>query len=216
MEKVIAFDLDGTLINSATDLILALNRLLEELGIDKVNENKISNLVGNGALAMIEKAFLLNNKRITNKKFLVKRFIEIYKDCFLDNTQLYPNTRSVLQKLYGEGFKIILVSNKTEYFVHKILDHFKIKNFFSAISGGDTFKFKKPDPRHLTETIKALKISNYRCTFVGDSINDSLCAKNTSSSLILMSYGYSKENIHQMGAEMITDNLKDILKFLKI
>ena len=65
-------------------------------------------------------------------------------------------------------FKLLLVSNKPEYFV-KILKHFNIYKFFSAISGGDTFDFRKPDHRHLLETIKKAKINNYKCWFIGDS-----------------------------------------------
>lgn len=216
MDKVVAFDLDGTLLNSADDLMLALNTLLEEIGIRKVNKNEISSLVGNGALAMIEKALELNGKKIKERTRLVKRFIEIYKNCFLKKTQLYPHAKNVLEDLYYKKIKMILVSNKSEFFVHKILEHFKIKVFFSAISGGDTFKFKKPDSRHLTETIKLLKIDKYNCTFIGDGINDAICAKNSSSNLILMSYGYSKDDINKMGADLITNDLRDIPKYLKI
>ncbi len=216
MEKLVAFDLDGTLLDSADDLLLALNTLLEELKIDKVNKNDINDLVGNGALAMIKKAFILNNIKFKNTDLLLKRFLEIYKTCFLENSKLYKNAKYVIEKLYENNYKLIIVSNKTEFFIHKILEHFKIKNYFSAVSGGDTFDFKKPNPRHLTETIKKISIKNYECTFVGDSLNDALCAKGSSSKLILMSYGYSLENIYQMKADLITDDLKDILRFLGI
>ena len=106
--------------------------------------------------------------------------------------------------------------SKSQYFVYKILEHFKIRCFFSGVSGGDTFKFKKPDPRHLTETIKQSGIEKFSCTFVGDSKNDALCAKESSSKLILMSYGYCKENIYNFNADLVTDNLLNIPKFLKI
>ena len=216
MEKVIAFDLDGTLLDSADDLMLALNTLLEEINIKKVNSKEVKNLVGNGALAMIEKAFQLNNLKCENKKFLSKRFIDIYKECFLTNSKLYPHAEIVLSKLFQNNFKLLVISNKSEYFVNKILEHFKIKNYFSAIAGGDTYSFKKPDPKHLTETIKSINLVNYKCTFVGDSINDVLCAKRTKSKLILMSYGYSKENIYDMEADEIFSDLRDILKIFKI
>tara|TARA_Y100000589_G_C27140333_1_gene624358 strand:+ start:561 stop:1214 length:654 start_codon:yes stop_codon:yes gene_type:complete len=217
MEKVVAFDLDGTLLDSADDLLLSLNTLLDELNMSKVNKSDINDLVGNGALVMIQKAFKLNNlKYKNNNNNLLMRFIEIYKTCFLKNSKLYEHVAYVLKKLHKNNFKLIIVSNKTEFFIHKILDHFDIKKYFSAISGGDTFAFKKPNPKHLTETIKKINLINYQCTFVGDSINDAICAKENDSKLILMSYGYSQENIHDMKADLVTDDLRDILKFLGV
>ena len=82
MEKVVAFDLDGTLLDSADDLLLSLNTLLDELNMSKVNKSDINDLVGNGALVMIQKAFKLNNlKYKNNNNNLLMRFIEIYKTC---------------------------------------------------------------------------------------------------------------------------------------
>ncbi len=214
-DKVIAFDLDGTLLDSANDLVLSLNILLKEQKQKSISRNKVNSLVGNGALAMIKKAYELNaNSENINWNELKDRFLEIYKSCYTKNTKLYPYTIETLNFLKKSKFKIILVSNKPEYFVYKILDYFNITSFFKAISGGDTFQYRKPDPRHLTETIKNANIENYECIFVGDSINDALCAKNSKSKLVLLKHGYSSEDINNMEADFVCADLKNFCKVI--
>ncbi len=214
-DKVVAFDLDGTLLDSANDLVLSLNILLREQKQKSISRNKVNSLVGNGALAMIKKAYEINaNNENVNWDELKDRFLEIYKSCYTKNTKLYPYTIETLNFLKKSKFKIILVSNKPEYFVNKILDYFNITSFFKAISGGDTFQYRKPDPRHLTETIKKANIVNYDCIFVGDSINDALCAKNSKSKLVLLEHGYSNEDINNMEADFVCADLKNFCKVI--
>ena len=214
-DKVVAFDLDGTLLDSANDLVLSLNILLREQKQKSISRNKVNSLVGNGALAMIKKAYEINsNDENVNWDELKDRFLEIYKSCYTKNTKLYPYTIETLNFLKKSKFKVILVSNKPEYFVNKILDYFNITSFFKATSGGDTFQYRKPDPRHLTETIKKANIENYECIFVGDSINDALCAKNSKSKLVLLEHGYSNEDINNMEADFVCADLKNFCKVI--
>jgi len=219
-EKLIAFDLDGTLLDSADDLVLSLNILLEEEKQKNIPRKEVNSLIGSGALAMIKKAYKINaNNEKVNWIKLKDRFLEIYKSCYTKNTKLYPYTIETLKFLTKNKFKLILVSNKPEYYVYKILNYFNITSFFKAISGGDTFPYRKPDSRHLTDTIKKAKIENYDCIFVGDSINDALCAKNSKSKLILLEHGYSNENIKSMEADFVCADLKEfcnIISNLKI
>ena len=106
------------------------------------------------------------------------------------------------------NFKLVIVSNKPHLFVNKILKHFNIYNFFSSISGGDTFSYRKPDPRHLLSTIENAGVLNYDCCFVGDSINDAICAKKAKVKLILLRHGYSNKNLDSMKANKVIDDLK--------
>ena len=218
MEKIIkkntivAFDLDGTILNSADDLIYSLNLLLSEIGHKNVSSDQVNTLVGNGALAMIKKAYKINNadKNNVNYEKLKNRFLDIYKTCYVKNSQLYPFTKEILDFLSLKKIKMLLVSNKPEYFVKKILEHFKIKSYFSSIAGGDTFSFRKPNAKHLTQTIKNAGISNYKCIFIGDSLADAECAKNSKSELILLEHGYSSENIRLMGANHVFKDLEQL------
>ena len=211
-KKIIAFDLDGTLLDSAEDLINTLNILLKDQNISLMKKNDVKNLVGNGALAMIRKAFLINNIKKNEKELekLKNKFLNIYKKNCVKNSKLFPHAIEILTELKKEKYEIIMVSNKPEYFVKKIIKHFNIDHFFSAVSGGDTFNYRKPDPRHLYETIRLSGSTNYDCVFIGDSISDALCAKNSKSKLILLRHGYSDVDITTMKADEILDNLKMI------
>lgn len=212
-----AFDLDGTILNSADDLIFSLNVLLSELGQKNVSTNQVNMLVGNGALAMIKKAFEINNVKSNDIDYekLKQKFLDIYKTCYVKKSKLYPFTYEILELLKEKKIKMLLVSNKPEYFVKKILDHFNISKYFASISGGDTFSFRKPNAKHLTETIANAGIDKYNCIFIGDSIADAECAKNSRSQLILLEHGYSKENIKLMGADYIFKDLKQLYSYFK-
>ena len=212
-----AFDLDGTILNSADDLIFSLNVLLSELGQKNVSTNQVNMLVGNGALAMIKKAFEINNVKSNDIDYekLKQKFLDIYKTCYVKKSKLYPFTYEILELLKEKKIKMLLVSNKPEYFVKKILNHFNISKYFASISGGDTFSFRKPNAKHLTETIANAGIDKYNCIFIGDSIADAECAKNSKSQLILLEHGYSKENIKLMGADYIFKDLKQLYSYFK-
>lgn len=216
-ETIVAFDLDGTILNSADDLIFSLNILLSELGQKNVSKNQVNMLVGNGALAMIKKAYEINNVKNDDIDYekLKQKFLDIYKTCYAKKSKLYPFTYEILNFLKEKRIKMILVSNKPEFFVKKILDHFDISKYFVSISGGDTFSFRKPNVKHLTETIRNAGISKYNCIFIGDSIADAECAKNSKSQLILLEHGYSKDNIKLMGADYIFKDLKQLYSYFK-
>ena len=106
-------------------------------------------------------------------------------------------------------------SDDLDYYVKKIIQHFNINHFFCAVSGGDTFNHRKPNPKHLYETIKLTGNKNYDCIFIGDSIADAECAKNSKSQLILLEHGYSRENIKLMGADYIFRDLKQLHNYFK-
>tara|TARA_Y100000813_G_C24117808_1_gene331100 strand:- start:251 stop:841 length:591 start_codon:yes stop_codon:yes gene_type:complete len=191
--------------------------LLSELGQKNVSTNQVNMLVGNGALAMIKKAFEINNVKSNDIDYekLKQKFLDIYKTCYVKKSKLYPFTYEILELLKEKKIKMLLVSNKPEYFVKKILDHFNISKYFASISGGDTFSFRKPNAKHLTETIVNAGIDKYNCIFIGDSIADAQCAKNSKSQLILLEHGYSKENIQLMGADYVFKDLKQLYSYFK-
>ena len=192
-KNIVAFDLDGTLLDSADDLVFSLNQVLTEEKQNIMNKKDVFRLVGNGALAMLKESYKINNNysELEDWERLKNRFLEIYKKNYNKKSKLFPHTLDTLKFLKREKFILIMVSNKPEFFVNKILSYFKIRKYFSAVSGGDTFKYRKPDPKHLFETIKKIKITNYKCTFVGDSINDALCAQKSNCKLVLLKHGYN-------------------------
>ena len=161
---------------------------------------------------MIREAYKLNNnnEKDIDWKLLQKRFLKIYETQFLNKSNLYPYTEDTLKSLKKKNINMIIVSNKPSYYVNRILDHYKISKYFDAASGGDTFKYRKPDPKHLFSTIELAGIKKYNCCFIGDSINDALCAENADVKLILLEHGYSLHNLHKLNADYVLPNLKNL------
>lgn len=214
-KKIVAFDLDGTLINSAPDITHALNAVLYSNNLKMVTEENVRNLIGNGAKALIIQSFNKQNKNISNLSKLVQDFLDEYKTCFMRKTKLYENVLDALRILKENKIKLILVSNKPEYYVEKLIKHFNLELYFSSFSGGDTFNFRKPDSKHLLYSINKANIyNNYIGVFVGDSKYDLECAKNSNWPCILHSNGYSDIDIRQLKPTKIFDNYQDLPEIL--
>lgn len=211
LHKVIAFDLDGTLVDSAPDITKALNYVLKINNLKKVKLVDVKKLIGSGAKALIVDAFEKQEKKINNITSLTNIFLEKYNECFKEKTSLFPYAKTVLKKLVKKNFKLVLVSNKPEYYSRELLIHFNILKYFSFISGGDTYTFRKPDPRHITKTIKNAGIKSYSCLFIGDSKFDLQCSDNADIPCILLSHGYSNVDIKKLGAYKVVNNLKDAM-----
>ncbi len=213
--KLIAFDLDGTIIDSAPDLTSALNHVLSLFNLESIDEKEVRSLIGNGAEALITEAFKKKGKNIENIVELKNIFLDHYKICFKDKTKLYPNVRNVIRRFYKSGYTLILVSNKPEFYCKELLIHFNIMKYFSSVSGGDTFSYRKPDPRHLFETINKAGISNHNTIFIGDSIYDYECAKNANLPCILLSHGYSNVNINKFNAYKVIPNFSLLFEIIE-
>ena len=211
MTKIIAFDLDGTLIDSAPDITFALNKVLVNNKLKSVSNKEVKNLIGNGAKALIIDSFKKQNTEINDINKLTEMFLLEYKKCFKNKTKLYKNVDRTLQFLRNKNYNMILVSNKPEYYVKKLLDHLNINHYFLSVSGGDTFPFRKPNPEHLFSTItKTKKFNNIQGIFVGDSKFDFMCAQNANWPCILFSQGYSDIDIEQLDCYEIFDDYKDL------
>ena len=213
--KVIAFDLDGTLIDSAPDLASTLNEVLTFYKIKTINPNLVRNYVGRGAKNLIELSLKKNNQKTkVSIEEMVNKFLLVYKKNCTKKTKLFPNVVSVLKEL-KKNFQLILVSNKPEYFVKKILKYFNIFDLFNAVSGGDTFEFKKPDPKHLLLTLNTTGCNIADCVLVGDSMTDVECAKNAKIPIILTSFGYNNEGYKNLSIDYLINNLNEIPIILK-
>ena len=215
ISRVVAFDLDGTLIDSAPDITEALNHVLNQNGLKKVEERNVKKLIGSGARALISDAFKKQGYTCKNINELTSIFLKKYKTCFKDKTNLFPYAKEVLKTLNNNGFDLILVSNKPQFYCYELLKYFEIRDFFVAVSGGDTFNYKKPDARHLELTLKKANIDRYKCIFVGDSKIDLQCAKNAKVSCILLTHGYSDIDIKKLSAYKIINHLNNIVEVIE-
>ncbi len=207
--KVIAFDLDGTLVDSAPDITEALNYVLLKNNLYEVKLENVKKLIGSGAKALIKDSFEKQGIKTYNISNLTTTFLKKYNECFKKNTSLFPYAEKMLKDLIKKDFKIVLVSNKPEYYSKELLKFFNISKYFSFISGGDTYTYRKPDPRHITSTVNDAGIKNYTCLFVGDSKFDLECSNKAKIPCILLTHGYSAINVKTLGAYKVVDNLID-------
>lgn len=198
----IVFDLDGTLVDTAPDLVASLNHTIAAAGLAPVGYEDLTHLVGQGARAMIARAFALRGAVLpeTDLEPLLDRFISHYMAEIPGKSLPYPGLVPALDRLGAAGFALAVCTNKLERLAVPLIDKLGLKHHFAAIAGGDTFAVRKPDPGHLTATIERAGGDPGRAVMIGDSINDILAARNAGIPSIVVPFGYSDCPVEDLGA----------------
>jgi len=218
-KKLLIFDLDGTLINSALDLALAVNYMLEKLERDTFSEDIIHGWVGNGALTLVKRA--LSGSRTVDDSIdeayvekALKIFLDNYEKNLCNATVPYANVIATLKSL-KENYTLTIVTNKPFAFVAPILKGLEMNNFFELILGGDSLEKKKPDPLPLQHVCEQLNIPVERSVMIGDSKNDILAANACAMDSIGVTYGYNYgEDIGVHKPSIIIDDFSELLEYL--
>ncbi len=209
---IIVFDLDGTLINSAPDLCYALNKTLEEIKVPAVSTKEVMGYLGDGALELIKRGISkYDSIENYNIEKLRLRFLQIYDKCLLDKTKFYPNALKSIKKLRNNNFSTAICTNKPIHLAKRIINGLDASSLFDVITGGDSYKFKKPDPKHLIKTIEKSKNKIEKAIMVGDSVNDIECAKKANIKNIVVSFGYSNISVEKLNADLIMNNYSDLV-----
>jgi phosphoglycolate phosphatase len=204
-DPIIVFDLDGTLVDTAPDLIASLNHTIAAASLEPVGYEDLTHLVGHGARAMIERAFTLRQAQLSPAELdrMMARFIEHYGANMPGDSKVFPGLVEALTRLSAKGYRLAVCTNKMERFAVTLIDKLGLAPHFQAIAGGDTFSMRKPDPRHLTETIARAGGDPQRAVMVGDSINDILAARNAGIACIAVPFGYSDPPVETLGADVL-------------
>jgi len=195
-KKVIIFDLDGTLIDSSTDLANAINHMLTSMGREEFSLDEIHRWVGNGAQTLVRRA-LSGSVNISNDinekefKASLELFLNIYENNLTNRTITYPDVNKTLQELKERGYKLVVVTNKPFKFVEPILNDLLLMQYFEFYLGGDSLPEKKPSPAPLLHVCEKLGVNPKECIMVGDSKNDILAAKACNMDSIGVTYGYN-------------------------
>lgn len=186
----LVFDLDGTLVDSAPDLATALNGLLGEMGKPALAESTVRSMVGDGAGVLVQRGLAASGLADADQPWALKRFLALYRDCLIDQTQAYPKVETILEQLKAEGHKLGVCTNKPLDPTQRILKALKLDRFFGVVIGGDSLPKRKPDPEPLLAAIDGLGGAATSAVMIGDSANDMLCARAASVTAILIPSDY--------------------------
>lgn len=215
--RLLIFDLDGTLVDSHRDLIPALNAATASRGLPPISSDQVGHVVGKGALKMIERAYSFHGQEIPGgvggdvHQELLQLFLDYYDDHIADRTIFFPGVLSALDTLAEAGWQFAVCTNKYERLARKLLSHLGEIERFPVITGGDTFEFKKPDSRHLTETAALAGISPSSCMMVGDSINDIVPAQSANIPVIAVDFGYSDVPVNELKPDRIISHFDEFV-----
>jgi len=191
---VVAFDLDGTLVDTAPDLIGTLNVLLKEEGLPALPLDDARPFIGRGARWMIERGFEAAGQHLHPARLqpLFERFIAHYQDHIADESRPFPGCEAALDALKARGAKLCVCTNKLTGLSERLLAAVGIIDRFEAVIGADSAPAIKPDPRHLQAAVDAVGGDMARAILVGDAATDAGAAKAAKAGLILVSFGYTE------------------------
>ncbi|EIH0733507.1 phosphoglycolate phosphatase [Vibrio vulnificus] len=215
--KLIAFDLDGTLLDSVPDLAVAADQATRAVGFPGVTELQVRDYVGNGADILIGRALsqsLTITPELSDELRAQARelFDDFYQQTGHKLSHLYPTVKETLKELHQAGFTLALVTNKPSKFVPDVLQQHGIADYFVDVLGGDSFPEKKPNPIALNWLMEKHQIQPTEMLMVGDSKNDILAAKNAGCASFGLTYGYNHgEPIASSEPDFVADSLAQLL-----
>ena len=201
----ILFDLDGTLVDTAPDLMLAHNHVMKKFGYPTKSTEDIRNLVGKGAGALIGRSIWGQAKKEFSKVLdekikdeMVKEFVNFYGKNIVNESTLINGVKEFLKWCKEENISMAVCTNKTEYLAIDLLKKIGIYDFFEYVSGHNTFEYCKPDPRHLLRTIEMIDGDKNKSIMIGDSETDANAAKEAEIPMILLKYGYTEKRSEEI------------------
>ena len=201
----ILFDLDGTLVDTAPDLMRAHNHVMKKFGYPTKSTEEIRNLVGQGASAMLGRSIWGQAKKEFGKvqdervkKEMIKDFTDFYGKNIVNESTLINGVKDFLIWSKKNSISMAVCTNKTDYLAVDLLKKIGIYDFFEYIAGHNTFDYCKPDPRHLTSVIEILDGDIKKTLMIGDSETDANAAKSAGIPVILLEDGYTEKNITEI------------------
>ena len=196
MKKLLIFDLDGTLLNTLTDLTNSVNFALRSFHIEEKSEEYVRKAIGNGVAKLIARC-IDNGEDNPEYLNILSCFRNHYKDHYLDNTVPYNNMEEVLIELKNHGYILAVVSNKIDEITKHLINH-HFPNIFSIIQGDTKSLNKKPHPDMVNHVLNELKINREDACYIGDTNVDYETAMNSKMDVLLVTYGYrTKEEMKE-------------------
>ena len=209
---LVVFDLDGTLVDSAPDLVDALNVVLARIGLSSIAYGEARNMVGGGARKMIERGLAAEGRCVAPAELdrLVVDFIGHYALHIADRSRPVAGAADALDRLAQGGCRLAVCTNKLEWLARRLLDALALSQLFVAICGPDTFGLQKPDPDFLGSTILRAGGAPEQAVMVGDSISDVSMGRAAGIPVVAVDYGYTDTPAAELGANRVISRLADL------
>jgi phosphoglycolate phosphatase len=208
----IVFDLDGTLVDTAPDLVSTLNLLLAREGIAALPLGDARDMIGQGARALIARGFAAAGAPLDERKLsaLFVDFIDHYLAHIADRSRPFPGVLAAMDSLAAEGARLAVCTNKRTDLSVALLDALDLTRRFAAIVGADAAPAAKPAAAHLITTIERAGGSVERAVMVGDSTSDAGTARAAGVPLVLVSFGYTDTPARELGADVLIDHFDEL------
>ncbi|MEZ5969434.1 MAG: phosphoglycolate phosphatase [Hyphomonas sp.] len=201
----VVFDLDGTLVDTAPDLLGALNHVLEHAGLEPVTLDLVATMIGHGARAMIQKGLRYRGIEPDDHQLQAyfDRFLVYYSDHIAEGSRPFDQAEEILDQLATAGALLAVCTNKTQVLTDRLLDELDLSQRFAAIMGSDSVPSKKPDGDHIVRTVVAAGGDPARAIMVGDSRTDERAARNAGLPFVFLPFGYEQESVEAIGADAV-------------
>lgn len=211
-KPIIVFDLDGTLVETAPDLLDSLNHCLSISGLETADPVSLRRFVGQGGRVMIERAFAAQQKHVDNVMLdhLVEEFRTHYAANIPGQSVFFPGVLDALDRFATNGYELAVCTNKFEALSLRLLKAMGEAERFAAICGADTFSYRKPDPRHLTDTITQAGGNRNRALMVGDSRTDIDTAKAAGIPVVAVDFGYTDLPVHHYEPSRVISHYNEL------
>ena len=217
MKNCLVFDLDGTLVDTAPDLMMAHNYVMKKYGYKEKPIESIRHLAGRGAAAMLIRSIdpqgnLIKNNPIdaNTHQQMTDDFINYYRQNISGHSKLRKNVISLLDWCKEKEIICAVCTNKREDLAIKLLKEINIYKYFDFIAGADTFDFRKPDPKHLTEILDILQIDKKNSIMLGDSETDANTAKAAKVHFVLIKDGYTEKSLDNIYHDHLIDDFENV------
>ncbi|MEO6699069.1 MAG: phosphoglycolate phosphatase [Paraperlucidibaca sp.] len=219
LPQLIMMDLDGTLVDSAADIAIALNRALDDLALPPVSAELVRHGIGRGAARLMDVALQhvrpqLDNtaQRHVESEQLLAAFMHRYEDSVCEVSTVYAGVREFLEAAKAQGIALACITNKPLKPANALLDELELSSYFSVVLGGDSLTHKKPHPEPLQHTLRHFSVSAEHALMVGDSRNDVEAAKAAGVRVLALPYGYNHgEAIEACEPDRVVATLADML-----
>ena len=217
----ILFDLDGTLVDTAPDLMKAHNYVMKKFGYKTKTTDEIRAIVGKGARTLIGRSIWGQAKKEFSKiedqnvkDEMVKEFIDYYGKNIINESKLINGVEEFLKWCSSKKISMGVCTNKQEHLAIDLLKKIKIYDYFEYVAGGNTFEVCKPDPKHLTNIVEILNGDLKKTLMIGDSENDTIPAKEASIPVILLDNGYTEKNVSEIYYDHLVEDFIGIEKIV--